>query len=196
MERAMGTAMCAACGRRSATESEPAGYHFKECGLTGMTLRSGVVESSCSRCGESCVRIEKVGQLLQVIAVTLLTSPSQLLGPELRYLRHSCELSQQQLAKILHCRRATVAEREAEGQSRSSEAEQVWIRLVLQREFRKYLERWPDRNFLSRSHLDRLDAFEREFSRRALELARRAIRLHAHELRLTADGTWEAAAAA
>lgn len=192
----MGTAMCAGCGRPAATEREPAEYHYVECGLPGVTLLSGVVESDCSECGESCVRIQRVGELNQVIAVMLLTSPNHLLGPELSYLRKSCELRQQQLAKILKCRRATVADREAAGQSRSSEAEQVWIRLVLLREFRKYLEQWPDRNFLSRSHLDRLDAFEREFSRRALEMARRAIRHHTQELRLRADGTWEAAEAA
>ena len=188
--------ICHGCGKRTATDRELSEYRFQECGLQSVTLHGGAFEITCSECEERGYYVVNVGQLLQVIAVTLLTSPNHLLGPELSYLRKSCELRQQQLAKILNCRRATVAEREAAGQSRSSEAEQVWIRLVLLREFRKYLEQWPDRNFLSPSHLDRLDAFEREFSRRALELARRAIRLHTQELRLQADGTWEAAEAA
>jgi hypothetical protein len=44
--------------------------------------------------------------------------------------------------------------------------------------------------------MDRLDAFEREFSRRALEMARRAIRLHKQDLLMHADGTWGVAEAA
>ena len=188
--------ICPGCGKRTATERELSEYRYIECGLPNVTLRSGAFETACSECDEKYYHVAKEGQVLQVIAVTLLTSPNHLLGPELRYLRHSCEMPQQQLAKILKCRRATVADRESEAQSKSSEAEQIRIRLVLLREFRKYLEQWPDRNFLSRSHLDRLDTFEREFSRRALELARRAIRLHRQELRLRADGTWEAAQAA
>jgi DNA-binding transcriptional regulator YiaG len=188
--------ICPACGRRSATERELPEYRYGGCGLPGIVLRGGAFETSCSECDEKHFHVVKLGQLLQVIAVSLLTSPNHLLGPELKYLRGACELSQQQLARVLRCRRATVAEREAAGQSRTSEAEQVWIRLVLLREFRRYLERWPDRNFLSRPHLDRLDAFDREFSHRALELARRGIRLHKQELRMHADGTWGAAEAA
>src|SRR5712691_33342 len=188
--------ICPGCGKRTATDRELSEYRYIECGLPNVFLRSGAYETTCSECDEKFYHVEKEGQVLQVIAVTLLTSPNHLLGPELKYLRHSCEVRQQQLAKILKCRRATVADREAVGQSRSSEAEQMWVRLVLLREFRKYLEKWPDRNFLSPSHLDRLDAFEREFSRRALGMARQAIRHHTQELRLRADGTWEAAEAA
>ena len=188
--------ICPGCGRWSATERELAEFTYEGCGLPRITLHGGAFETSCTECSARYYHVAKEGQLLQLIALTLLTSPNHLLGPEMRFLRGACELSQQHFAGILKCRRATVAEREAARQSRISEAEQVWIRLVLLREFRKHLERWPDRNFLCPSHMDRLDAFEREFSRRALEMARRAIRLHRQVLRMHPDGTWGVAEAA
>ncbi len=192
----MGKVICPDCGQRTATERELSEYRYDGCELTNIILHGGAFETACSECGANYYHVVKLGQLLQVLALTLLTSPHQLLGPELRFLRRSCELRQGQLAGILRCRRATVAEREAAGQSRSSDAEQMWVRLVLLREFRNYLEKWPERNFLSPTHMEQLDVFEREFARRALEVSRRAFRLHKQELTLRPDGSWEAARAA
>ena len=69
-------------------------------------------------CQEKYYHVMREGQVLQLIAVTLLTSRNRLHGPELRYLREACQLRQHQLAKVLRCRRATVAEREAARKSR------------------------------------------------------------------------------
>lgn len=192
----MGFIICPACGRRTATEAELAHYDYSaECGLPAVFLRGGVIQTSCERCGETCFGVLKEGQLLQAIAVTLLTSPYHLVGQELRYLRRACRLTQQQLAKILKCRRATVAEREAAGNTKSSDAEQVWVRLVLLHAFGEYLRQWPDHDFLTPEQRKLLRAFESEFARRALGMRRLALGGHRRELKMRADGTWNLAAA-
>ena len=100
---------CPGCGKLAARERDLAEYDFFECGLPGVTLRWGAVETACSDCGEKYFHVRKEGQVLQLLALSLLTSPHHLLGSELRYLRGACELMQEQLAKILKCRRAGTA---------------------------------------------------------------------------------------
>jgi DNA-binding transcriptional regulator YiaG len=191
----MNPAMCPGCGSRAVAERELTEYRYAECGLPGVKLHGGVLETRCRACGERFVSIQSEGQLLQAIALMLLTGPNRLTGPELRFIRRTCELSQDALARSLRCRRATVAEREAMGQPRISEAEQIWIRLVLLDEFRKHLE-GPDRNFLSSSHMDRLQTFGKEFSLKALAIAGHALKRHTKELWMRPDHTWETSEAA
>ena len=71
----MNNVICPNCGRPGATEERVPEYAYKECGLLGVRLFGGVTATACPLCGESSVRIQKEGQLLQVIALMLLTTP-------------------------------------------------------------------------------------------------------------------------
>ena len=160
LEEKMKSTTCPLCGRSGAHEKSPAEYAYKECGLLGVRLSGGVVETSCTKCGEKSVRILKEGQLLQLIALALLTTSRKLSGPELRFLRRSCQLSQASLAGHLKKRRETVAEREAKSDPKLSEAEETWFRLIVLREFNEVLGR-PGVNLLSAVHRKRLELFMR-----------------------------------
>jgi DNA-binding transcriptional regulator YiaG len=178
----MTSAICPNCGQRGATEKLVAEYAYKECGLAGVRLFGGVTDTSCPHCGESSVRIQKEGQLLQVIALMLLTTPRALSGSEMKFLRKSCGLSQAVLAERLRKRRETVAEREAKKDPKLSEAEEAWFRLIILHEFKGLLEQ-RGRNHLSPAHMEVLGAFTRELGEKIVELSdrelqRRTLRLH------------------
>ncbi len=166
----MKSTTCPLCGQSGVHEKRPTEYAYKECGLPGVRLSGGVVETSCKKCGEKSVTILKEGQLLQLIALALLTTSRKLSGPELRFLRRSCQLSQASLAGHLKKRRETVAEREAKPDPKLSEAEETWFRLIVLREFNAALKR-PEANLLSVVHRARLELFTREFSQRAAQLS-------------------------
>ena len=165
----MSHSICPSCGQAGARERRVAEYDYKECGLPGVRLVASVLETSCAQCGQHSVHIPKEGQLLQVIAVELLTRPRALSGAELRFLRKSCRLSQAALADHLRKRRETVAEREAKSDPRLSEAEDVWFRLVILREFNA-LQARPAGSLLSAAQRERLARFTHDFTLRALEL--------------------------
>ena len=75
---------CPGCGRQTATERVLDDYRYVECGLPNVTLHGGARQSSCSRCHEKFYTVTREGQVMQLIAVTLLTSPNRLHGPELQ----------------------------------------------------------------------------------------------------------------
>ena len=185
----MNSTICPLCGQSGARETRPAEYAYKECGLPGVRLSGGVVETSCTLCGEQSVTILKEGQLLQLIALVLLTTSRKLSGPELRFLRRSCQLSQAALAAHLKKRRETVAEREAKSDPKLSEAEETWFRLIALREFSEALGR-PGVNLLSAVHRRRLELFIREFSQRAAQLSEHAVERSALRLETSGDN-WQ-----
>ena len=186
----MNRVICPNCGQRGATEKRVLEYAYKECGLPGVRLFGGVTETSCPQCGESSVRIPKEGQLLQVIALMLLTTPRTLSGPEMKFLRKSCQLSQAALAGQLRKRRETVAEREAKKDPRLSEAEEAWFRLIILHDFNELLER-RDWNHLSPTHMELLSTFTREFSQKAVELGERELQRTTLRLQQSGDD-WQA----
>jgi DNA-binding transcriptional regulator YiaG len=171
----MNSIICPNCGQRGATEKHVAEYAYKECGLPGVRLFGGVTETSCPHCGENSVRVQKEGQLLQVIALMLLTTPHALSGSEMKFLRKSCGLSQAALADQLKKRRETVAEREAKKDPNLSEAEEAWFRLIILHSFDALLGR-PGRNHLSAVHVELLGTFKREIGEKMIELGERELK--------------------
>ncbi len=169
MRRQGSKMICPGCGKRSATDRVLERYRFIESGLPNIWLKGGVTETSCSRCGESFIEIEKLWQLLQVIAVALFMKPGFLTGDEMRFLRGACEMSQAALASALRHRRATVSERETRRNPGLSVAEEVWLRLVLLDSFRKHV-RSDGNGFLIAADLRALDAFGASFCREALRV--------------------------
>lgn len=160
----MNPMVCPGCGKRTASAREPAEYLYRECGLPGVRLYGGVTETTCPSCGERHVRIRKEGQLLQVIALNLLLRRAYLAGPEMRFLRRACGLTQAQLAQRLGKRRATIAEREARQDPNISLVEQLGLRLMFLTAFHEYLKQ-DGRNLLAESHREQL----RDFTARLLD---------------------------
>lgn len=163
----MSLAICPSCGKESASAKELPKYHYRESGLDTVWLTGGVTETSCRSCGETFVRVWKEPQLLQVIALGLLMGSKSLTGPEWRFLRRACGLTQAQLASLLkYPRRETIAEREAKPNPRLSFPEEVGLRWVLVGSFQRYLAK-PGNSSLEASQLERLwsfSAFFRDFS--------------------------------
>jgi DNA-binding transcriptional regulator YiaG len=147
--------ICPGCGRPTASERVLPEYHYQESGLENLWLAGGVTETTCPECGETFIGISKEWQLLQVIAVGLLTEPYPLKGSELRFLRQSCELSQSGLAAVLDCRRETIAEREARRAPGLSFAEETGLRLILLKSLRAHLAK-PGNRFLAPSQFRQL----------------------------------------
>lgn len=155
----MSQVICPNCGRRSASATELSKYHYQESGLESVWLAGGVTKTACSHCDHTFIRIWKEPQLLQVIALGLLIVPKPLTGPEWRFLRRGCGLTQARLASLLrYPRRETVAEREAKQDPRLSFPEEVGLRWVLVSAFKRYLA-VPGNSSLEATQLEELWTF-------------------------------------
>ena len=154
---------CQKCGGSNATVRPLVKYHYRESGLANVWLYGGgVLESTCTACRHKSIAVKKEPQLLQVIGMGLLMRASRLRGPELKYLRQTCELTQEDLAKRLEVRRATVADWEAGEVEKVDKARMLHLRMVLLGEFRQFIRDTANR-FLSQSHLKELDDFAGSF---------------------------------
>jgi hypothetical protein len=163
----MSPVACPNCGKQTASTKVLPKYHYRESGLDTVWLTGGVTETRCRSCSKTFIRVWKEAQLLQVIALGLLTVPKSLAGPEWRFLRRACGLTQAQLASLLkYPRRETVAEREAKPNPRLSFPEEVGSRWVLVSSFQRHLAK-PGNSSLEASQLEKLwsfAAFFRDFS--------------------------------
>jgi DNA-binding XRE family transcriptional regulator len=166
---------CPDCGGTDLTARSPEKYHYRECGLDNVWLQgNGVIEFACGSCGRKSITVHKESQLLQVIAMSLLMRPGQLRGPELRYLRHACDLTQEQLAHRLDVLRAAVIRWERGAVERLDRARMLHVRMVLFKEFQQVLSE-PENDHLEGWHKKQLaefagrftEEFERVFARRA-----------------------------
>lgn len=154
----MSDTTCPGCGKRSAAGRAVAEYNYRESGLPNLWLHGGVTEVECSACGEKFIRIEREGQLLQVLAVGLLVVPRPLRGYEMRFLRGACLLSQERLAHEIRRTRGTITVRERQAHPKMDFADEVLLRLVLLQHFSDHL-RAGENNLLPPSQRQVLDDF-------------------------------------
>ena len=170
----MSKLVCPSCGKRSATERTLAKYHYKESGLPNLWLHGGVTETECSACKEKLIRIEREGQLLQVLAVELLIAPRPLRGDEMRFLRGACFLSQDRLAQKIRRTRGTITVREKQEQPKLDFADEVLLRLVLLQHFSDHLKGEgnnllpPNQREILADFIDWFPRFSAEFAKKAL----------------------------
>lgn len=154
----MTTATCPKCNSDRISKKHMLTYRYRESGLDNVMLHGGVTETRCKSCRSRYYAIRKEPQLLQVIAMSLLMKPGPLTGPEMRYLRHACDLTQAELASQLRVRRPTVAERERATTSKVRPDAECLLRMRLLRAFVELLDD-PTNNHLARSHMKRIDHF-------------------------------------
>jgi hypothetical protein len=155
--------VCPRCGRATAKGKPVTRYEYRESGLEGLYLHGGVTKVTCPCDPDPYFRIEKEGQLLQVIALALLMKPAPLNGSEQRFLRSACRLTQARLADLLKGpRRETIAERERSSKPLSP-AEDFWLRVVLVQEFHALLLE-PGQSQLSPKHVEDLIDFQKSLA--------------------------------
>src|SRR5690349_8865079 len=131
---------CPVCGSRMRMR-KVAAYRYKESGLPNVILNGGVMEGVCPGRHERLVAVESEAQLLQVIALAILTGTGFLSGREVRYVRETCQITQARLARSMRfARRETIAEWEAEKSPRRDLASEFLLRAVLLGEFKQALE--------------------------------------------------------
>jgi DNA-binding transcriptional regulator YiaG len=165
----MSRVTCPGCGSGNASARELPRYHYTESGLDNIWLAGGATETRCPTCGEAFVRIWKESQLLQLVARDLLMEARHHTGAELRFVRKACGMSQEQLAALLKCRRATVADREARVNPGLSLPEEVGLRLLLLNAFQQHLAA-PGNNALETAQLRELWNFATLFHDFAAEV--------------------------
>jgi len=76
------------------------GYHYTECGLDNIYLLNGYEEIKHSD-GTEAIYIQDIHDLHNAIALFILTKSGSLSGEEIKFIRHSMDLSQKRLAKLL-----------------------------------------------------------------------------------------------
>jgi DNA-binding XRE family transcriptional regulator len=158
------TPRCMQCGGSNVTVRPfEKKYHYLESGLRNVWLHGGVIETSCADCRHRSVAIKKEPQLLQVIAMGLLMRTGSLRGPELKYLRQACELTQETLAERLDVRRPTISEWEAGDLEKVEKARMLHLRMVLLREFRGFVGDASNCH-LSNAQVREVDSFARAFT--------------------------------
>jgi len=179
----MSRTVCPNCGRSTASAREVSAYQYKGSGLDNVWLSGGVTKTKCTNCGKASIRITKEPQLLQVIALDLLMRPGARTGPELRFLRRACGLSQAELAHLLKSpRRETIADREAKVVTGLSFPEEIGVRWVLLQAFHDYVTK-PGNSALEGGHLEKLWGFAalfRELAARTKFERPRTERITAH----------------
>ena len=167
-------ATCPRCGSKSAQAEPVTEYRYNESGLPNVVLRGGVTRLSCPKCKGKYVSIHSEDQLLQVLAMALITSrPGCLTGPELRYVRQICELTQANLAKLVGFDRyQTILEWEADLNPQREPGREILLRLVLLQAFQGMLAK-EGNNHLNPVHLKLLRQFEEAFTAIFMNLLRR-----------------------
>ncbi len=82
-------------------------YHYTLCGLSNVYLVNGF-ELSQNAHGE-CISIDKLEELHETIAMSIIQTPRELTGEEFRFLRKEMDLSQKKLSALLSVDVQTVA---------------------------------------------------------------------------------------
>jgi|CXWL01.1.fsa_nt_gi DNA-binding transcriptional regulator YiaG len=91
--------------RRDEQDKPP--YHYTECGLDDIYLRSGYVIQSTPE--GDFVSVKDAEELLKAIGIHLVTAKKELTGRELRFLRKHMDETQAELADLLRVSDQTVA---------------------------------------------------------------------------------------
>ena len=160
----MNNVVCPGCGRATAKSELLSTYDYRQSGLDGVILHGGVTKLTCPCDPEPYFGVEKEVQLLQVIALGLLMKPAPLTGPEQRFLRAECRLTQAELARLLKgTRRETIAERERRSAKPLSPAEDFWFRVVIVQEFHELLLQ-PGQSHLTAQQFRQLVGFRESLS--------------------------------
>jgi transcriptional regulator with XRE-family HTH domain len=145
-------------------------YRYHESGLDNVMLNGGVWQADCENCGETLVHIEAEAQLLQVIALILLSKEGLLTGPETRFLRKAAGLSQSEMARVLGMnRQPTISAREQKAREVMNPAEDLGFRVLV---LRRFLDRLKEsgEDHLAPIHHKILEGIDKQLWRRVRQI--------------------------
>lgn len=108
--------------RRKASTEKP--YHYLECGLPNVFL-VGVYLFECPGCSERLPEIPNIVQLHDRISAALVTKPTVLDGPEIRFLRKNLGLKAADFAEFLETTPVSVSRWETGEQPASKENDKL-----------------------------------------------------------------------
>jgi hypothetical protein len=156
---------CPACNSSRIKIAAQREYEFRESGLRNVLLLGGVQKIKCPDCRGSFTYIPKMFQAFQLINVGLLMKPAPLSGPEIKYLRKSCELNQAELAALIRSnRRPTLSEWEARDAPAVQPQFEIVLRAVLLDRFLTLVAN-DEKRLLTAVQYRRLKAFAANFYR-------------------------------
>jgi len=97
-------------------------YQFKESGLDNVILKD-IEVLVCNQCGSVVPRIPRLNDLMRTIAVAMVAKPSELTGPEVRFLRKFMDETIEHFARKLGIDRSHLSrvENESLGISRQTD---------------------------------------------------------------------------
>jgi len=105
-------------------------YPFQESGLDNVILK-GVEVLVCRECGSVAPRIPRLNDLMRTIAVAVVAKPSELSGPEVRFLRKFMDETIEHFARKLGMDRSHLSRIENESLGISRQTDRLVRALVL-----------------------------------------------------------------
>lgn len=105
-------------------------YQFKESGLNNVILKD-IEVLVCKQCGCEVPRIPRLNDLMRTIAVAMVAKPSELAGPEVRFLRKFMDETIEQFARKLGVDRSHLSRIENKSLEISKQTDRLVRALVL-----------------------------------------------------------------
>ena len=119
---------CRACGGE--TRLIRSDYQFKESGLDNVILKD-IEVLACKQCGSVVPRVPRLNDLMRTIAVAMVAKPSELTGPEVRFLRKFMDETIEGFARKLGIDRSHLSRIENESLGISRQTDRLTRALVL-----------------------------------------------------------------
>lgn len=107
---------CTVCHEAELVETVEAAYLYKESGLDNVVLLDQPVRR-CPKCGAHALAIRAMAKLHRAIAVSVITQPDKLTGPEIRFLRKHLGWSGTHFAEVIGVGRSVVSNWENDNES-------------------------------------------------------------------------------
>lgn len=162
---------CPVCGSMSVSVETPSEYRYSDCGLSDVVLygSGGVVVTKCADCHNTTTMVRQEQQLLQSLGLVLLGRAPGMTGEEMRYLRTLFEMTQDEFARALKVRRATVSDWERSKRVTNDVGTEIVHRLVLLTLFNERVIE-SDHCFLQKPHLRRFGELMESFVQTGMKM--------------------------
>ncbi|HWG19429.1 MAG TPA: YgiT-type zinc finger protein [Terracidiphilus sp.] len=168
---------CRACGGEMRSVRQD--YQFKESGLDNVILKD-IEVLVCDPCGSIVPRIPRLNDLMRTIAVAMIAKPSELTGPEVRFLRKFMDETIEGFARKLGVDRSHLSriENESLGISRQTDRLVRALALIHRTELLEKLARLGR----TESVLMQLEEIEPEATRFRIDVAAKSTHEYSYTL--------------
>lgn len=170
--RRMGTEMkiyrCSNCGEPARRVRE--NYLFRESGLSNVVLEN-IEVFRCAHCGNVDPVINKLNELMRVLALAVIEKPWGLTGEEIRFLRKFIGMNGETFASLLHTDKSVISKWENNHETVGTKSD-LLIRCVAfslgpgleEERFRRVVRKFPEIHETAKSVPVRIDPRELTYS--------------------------------